>query len=61
MTFLNIAFNYRSSSQQKNVTGVSPEAHGRLIVSLDEALKKLSLTEAERPKLLADYREQKRA
>ena len=48
MAFINIAFNYRSRNQQQNLTGVSPEAHAKLSARLDEALEKLSLTEAEK-------------
>jgi tetratricopeptide (TPR) repeat protein len=59
VAFFNIAINYRSSNQQKNATGVSPEVHGRLVGSLDEALKKLSLTEEQKTKAFDDLTKSK--
>ena len=37
MAFFNFAINYRSSNQQRNTTGISPDIHERLVVRLDEA------------------------
>jgi len=37
MAFFNFAINYRSSNQQRNTTGISPDIHERLVIRLDEA------------------------
>jgi hypothetical protein len=48
MSFLNVAVTLFGSSDQRNVIGVSPDAHEKLIYRLDEALEELSLTEAQK-------------
>jgi hypothetical protein len=48
MSFFNFAVNFFGSIDQRNVAGVSPDAHEKLIYRLDEALEKLSLTEAQK-------------
>src|SRR5208337_3244867 len=59
MNFRNFALNFFGTVDQRIVTGVSPEVHEKLIVQLDEALGKLSLTEKEKTEAFVELTKSK--